>query len=484
MRTRKMMAGAALLTAIGFAAVNAQAQNQSAPAQNQGAAQAQGQNAPAQDQQDQATTLDALLKLVEQGRARDNREAAAREQAFQRDQANQERLLQEARDKKAAEEKRSETLENQFEQNELLINDVRGQLDNRLGSLKELFGVLQQVSGDARGLFENSLTNIEYPDRAKFLTDLAAKMGQSSKLASIEEIERLWFELQREATELGKVKRLPNFTYTTADGEEVQGDVVRVGGFNVVADGRYLSHNPDTNTLSELQRQPQGRFVSSTSALVEAGPNDGMVRFGLDPTRGQILSLLIETPTLREEINQGGIVGYVIIALGILGMLLAIERFITLSIAAAKVNAQLKREAPTGDNALGRVLQVYQANRQADTETLELKLGEAILKETPALQRGILFIKIISVVAPLLGLLGTVTGMIKTFQAITLYGTGDPTIMAGGISQALVTTVEGLVVAIPTVLLHSLVSGRSRRIIQVLQEQSAGIVADQAEKTR
>ena len=396
MSIRKLLAGAALATAVVCGAANAQAQDT------------------------QATTLDELLQRVEQGSVSDRQAERQREQEFQRDQANQERLLQEARDKKAAEEQRSENLEGQFEQNELLISDVRGQLDNRLGSLKELFGVLQQVSGDARGQFESSLTNIEYPDRSQFLTDLAAKMGSSSRLASIEEIERLWYELQREATELGKVKRLPNFTYTTADGEEVQGDVVRVGAFNVVADGLYLSHNPDTNTLSALQRQPQGRFVSSTSALVEAGPNDGMVRFGLDPTRGQILSLLIETPTLREQANQGGIVGYVIIALGILGILLALERFITLSIAGSKVNAQFKRETPTGDNALGRVLKVYQSNKQADTETLELKLGEAILKETPALQRGILFIKMISVVAPLLGLLGTVTGMIKTFQAITL----------------------------------------------------------------
>jgi biopolymer transport protein ExbB len=154
-----------------------------------------------------------------------------------------------------------------------------------------------------------------------------------------------------------------------------------------------------------------------------------------------------------------------------------------LTIAGGKVKAQLKRETPSKDNALGRVLQVYHNNKQADTETLELKLGEAILKEMPPLQRGILFIKVISVVAPLLGLLGTVTGMIQTFQAITLFGTGDPQTMAGGISQALVTTVLGLTVAIPTVLLHTIVSGRSRVITQILQEQSAGIVAEQSEKS-
>jgi len=429
-------------------------------------------------------TLNELLELVREGSARDNTEEAQRLREFEQAQANQNQLLTDALNQKAAEEARSERLETTFEENELLILDVTAQLDVRLGSLRELFGVLQQVAGDARGLFETSLTNVEYPERAEFLTELAAKMGSSSQLASIAEIEQLWFELQREATELGKIKRLRNFDVITIDGELSQEDVVRVGGFNLAANGRYLQHNPETNSVSELQRQPeQGRFTGSTSDLLGAAPGDGMVNFGLDPTSGQILGLLVETPNLIERINQGGIVGYVIIALGIFGVLLSLERMVSLGIAGRKVKAQLKRDEPSDKNALGRVLQVYASNKQVDTETLELKLGEAILKETPALQRGVLIIKVISVVAPLMGLLGTVTGMINTFQAITLFGTGDPRMMAGGISQALVTTVLGLTVAIPTVLLHTVVSGRSRTIIQILQEQSAGIVAEQSEKT-
>jgi biopolymer transport protein ExbB len=429
----------------------------------------------------QARSLDELLRLVEQGRARDNREAQQREQRFQSAQAEQQRLLREARNRRVAEERRSEQLENTFDENELTIAEVTEQLNNRLGSLRELFGVLQQVSGDARGLFDNSLTNIEYPERSNFLTALAQKMGSSSELASIEEIERLWFELQREATELGKIKRLNNVTIINKDGQEEPTTIVRIGGFNVVADGRYLSYSPDTQSVSELQRQPeQGRFINSTSELVDA--TDGLVRFGIDPTRGQILATLVDQPNLTERVQQGGLVGYVIIALGILGLLIALERLVVLGIAGSKVSAQLKSDTPNSNNALGRVLMAYHDNRTVDTETLELKLGEAILKETPALQRSLLFLKIISVVAPLMGLLGTVTGMIKTFQAITLFGTGDPKLMAGGISQALVTTVLGLTVAIPTVLLHTLVSGRSKRIVQILQEQSAGIVAEHSEK--
>jgi len=170
-------------------------------------------------------------------------------------------------------------------------------------------------------------------------------------------------------------------------------------------------------------------------------------------------------------------VGYVIIGLGVIGLLLALERLVSLSLISGKVSAQLKNDTPDPGNPLGRVLQVAQNLDTNEVETLELKLGEAVYRETPRLTRSLLFIKIISVVAPLLGLLGTVTGMIVTFQAITLFGTGDPKLMAGGISQALVTTVLGLTVAIPIVLLHTLVSGRSKGILHVLQEQSAGIVA-------
>ena len=439
--------------------------------------------APVQAQDAEALSLDELLNIVRDAGGRDAAEEEQRIQEFEQNQANQQQLLNDANARKAAEEARSAQLETTFEENELLIADVTEQLNVRLGSLRELFGVLQQVAGDARGLFEASLTNIEYPERSQFLTELAAKMGSGSQLASIEEIERLWFELQREATELGKVKRLPDFQVIAANGDILNEDIVRVGPFNILADGRYLQRDAETNSVSELQRQPeQGRFTGSTTDMLNAGPGDDFIRFGLDPTSGQILGLLVREPSFRERINQGGIVGYIIITLGIFGVLLSIERLISLGIAGRKVKAQLKSDTASEKNALGRVLGAYESNREVDTETLELKLGEAILKEVPPLQRGILIIKVISVVAPLLGLLGTVTGMINTFQAITLFGTGDPTRMAGGISQALVTTQLGLYVAVPTVLLHTVVSGRSRGIIQVLQEQAAGIVAEQSER--
>jgi biopolymer transport protein ExbB len=194
------------------------------------------------------------------------------------------------------------------------------------------------------------------------------------------------------------------------------------------------------------------------------------------------LRALINTPTLVERWHFGGIVGYVITGVFIVAIFLAIWRFIFLQGVSAKVSSQLKDPASANiGNPLGRVLAVAQANPGLDAESLELKLHEAVLKERPSIESGLSLLKIIAMVAPLLGLLGTVTGMIITFQMITLFGAGDPKAMAGGISQALITTVLGLVVAIPTVLMHTLVNGKAQRILHILEEQSAGIVAGSVE---
>jgi len=429
--------------------------------------------------QDDARSMQQLLELIQQGQARDSQEARQREADFARRKNEQQNLLNQARAERNRQEGESERLEQAFEDQQAEIVAARAALDERLGALKELFGVLQTVAGDAQGRFATSLTNIQYPDREQFLVELGSKMAGANSLASIEDIEQLWFELQRQITETGKVVRFEH-TVTLANGEETQMSVVRVGAFNLAGPVGYLQYDAGTERVSELQRQPeQSRYTNSAKELVAA--QESPVTFGVDVTRGGILALLVESPTIKDRINQGGIVGYCIIGLGIIGLLIAIVRFMGLTNDSRKVAAQLKRDSASTDNPLGRVLAAYESNKGADTETIELKLSEAALKEMPRLTKGLLFIKVISVVAPLMGLLGTVTGMIKTFQVITLYGAGDPKMMAGGISQALMTTVLGLVVAIPMVLLHTIVSGQSRKVINILQSQSAGLVAQHSE---
>ncbi len=441
-------------------------------------ATALGQSAPSE----KPKSLDELLRLVQQGRTQESAENRAREQRFATAKAEQQRMLREAEQQKARLERQSDQLEATFDRNELRTTELTQTLDTRLGSFKELFGVLQQVAGDTRGQLDNSITSAQFPDRGEFLTELAATLGSSSRLASMEEIERMWFELQREMTESGKVVKFQTVV-TTADGEHVEQEIVRVGSFNLISDGKYLQYIPETGAVLELPRQPQARFVATTKDVFAASPGE-VVGFGIDPSRGSILGLLVQTPNLRERIAQGGLIGYLIIALGGLALLIAIERLSVLGIEGNKVRSQLKSNAPNDNNSLGRVLKVADKYKDTDLETLELKMGEAIIKEAPKLSRGLLFLKIIAVVAPLMGLLGTVTGMINTFQAITLFGTGDPKLMAGGISQALVTTVLGLSVAIPTVLLHTVVTGRSRRIVNVLERESTGIVAEHAEQAQ
>jgi len=427
--------------------------------------------------QDGPDSLDALLRRVQQGWSQERVENRQREREFLERKQEQERLLREARAERRAEEERSEELERRFEENERKIAQREEQLQERLGNLGELFGVVRQVAGDTRGHLEGSLVSAQYPARAEDLAPLA----ESKRLPKIEQLRELWYTLLHEASEQGKVVEFPA-TVVAAEGGEEERSVARVGPFNAVSDGAYLLWEPSVGKLVELGRQPSGRFLSLIDDFRAA--EEGLVRFAVDPSRGQILSRLVAAPTLREQLAYGGLIGAVILVLGGVAVLLAVVRGVVVMVTARRVAAQKGREEVDGGNPLGRVLGVYEENRDADAETLELKLDEAVLKESSGLERWLWAVKVISVAAPLLGLLGTVTGMINVFQQITLFGTGDPRMMAGGISQALVTTQLGLLAAIPLVLLHSWVSSAARRVVDILDEQSAGLVARKAEEER
>lgn len=429
--------------------------------------------------QEKALDLDALLKQLEQGQFQQNQQNVEREREFAQKRSEQDQMLRDASRQRDNELALSSQLETQYEENEFKIADLKSAVDTRLGSLKELFGALQQTAGDTKNKFFGSVVSAQIPGRAQFLDELAQSMGKSSKLASIEEIERVWFELQREMTESGKVTRFTT-DVVEAGGAKVNKEVVRVGSFALIADGKYLDYEGATNSVFELVRQPADRFTNSAANLQNSSGE--VIQFGLDPTGGTIMRLLVNAPNLEERIHQGDLVGYIIIAVGAIGIFVAVWRFIVLTSVSNKVRRQLKSDTFKDDNPLGRVMLVKDKYPQADTEALELHLTEAILGEVPKLGRFLTLVKMIAVVAPLGGLLGTVTGMIVTFQQITLFGTGDPKIMAGGISSALITTVLGLVVAIPTTLLFALLNTQSKNIIYILQEQAAGVIAERAER--
>ncbi|NKB37363.1 MAG: energy transducer TonB [Gammaproteobacteria bacterium] len=429
-----------------------------------------------------APNLDALLKQVKEGAVKDTKENKAREAEFKKNKARQGQLIKEAQAERARQEQISQQLEAKFEANQDELDALKIELEKSLGELKELFGVIQTASSDVRATFETSLTDIEYPERSKYLDALAAKMATGDELPSMAEIERLWYEIQREMTETGKVKKI-NTDVLVQGGDVTKKDVIRVGTFNIIADGKYLRYNRQTGKISELPRQPEER-VLSTAGVLSGAAAGSIVPFALDPSRGSLLGNLVGVPTWWERATeQGGVVGSIIMGLGALGITLGLIRIILWMLLGMKVSAQKRKpESPSKGNPLGRVLAVYQDNKSIDIESLELKLGEAVLKEVPKLSRLNTLVKVISVVAPLLGLLGTVIGMILTFQAITLFGAGDPKMMAGGISTALVTTMLGLCVAIPTVFIHSIMAGQSKKLVEVLEEQATGLVAQSSEK--
>ena len=422
------------------------------------------------------TNLDELLEQVKRERVEEKEALINRELKFKNARNEQKKLLSSANKKLKEEEDRSVSLKATYESYDIEIKKQKEILDEKMGTLGELDGIVKQIAAELDSIIDTSLVSAQKPDRDKILDILSTR----KELPSYDELEELWLLAMDEMVESGKVVQFKGKIITAA-GNEVEQDITRIGVFNAVSDGRFLRSLPESGILMEPGRQPGQRFLEMAREI--ESPETGIYPFPIDPTRGAMLALLVQVPDLKNRIEQGGLIGYVILIIGFVGLLLAIERLIVLFITARKVNEQLQKEEPD-ENALGRIMLVYKNNPEIDAETLGLKLDEAILKEMPKLQRGLWTIALLAAVSPLLGLLGTVTGIIETFQSITLYGTGDPRVMSGGISQALVTTVMGLLVAIPLLLFHGYLSSKSNTLIQILDEKSMAYVAILAEENR
>lgn len=423
--------------------------------------------------------LDQLLEQVKKDRVADAKLDAAREAEFMSDRADKQALLNKAKAAFAAEEARGKSLTQQYADNEGKLAAKEAELQTAQGTLGEMFGIVRGAATETIGSIATSNISAQFKGRE----DLLKKLSVAKELPTISELEELWIALQTEMTESAKVSKFDS-EYVNLDGTPAQSNVTRIGSFSLINENGYLVFNAETQKMEPLVKQPESHIVGDSVAFTKASAGT-VAPVYIDPTGGNILRLKTQEATLEEQFHSGGTPGYVITVLLIIGLLIAAVRFIALSSAGSKINAQLRNlNNPSVDNPLGRILKVYHDNKSVDVENLELKLDEAIMRETPAIEKGIGILKLIAAVGPLLGLLGTVIGMIGAFQMITLHGTGDPKIMAGQISMALVTTVQGLLCALPLLFIHSLLQSKSNSILHILDEQSAGIIAAHAEKEK
>jgi len=292
--------------------------------------------------QQPAASLQQLLDMVGDQTLIETEEHQQRMQQFQSNVNQRQALLNEMNERRETEERISVDLENTYNQNEILKAQRFETLQERLGDLDELFGTIAGVVGDTRSQFEASLVSAEYPGREDFLTELADIMASESQLPSIEQLERLWFNLLQEMTESANVTR---FTTNVAqpDGTQSNQEVVRVGSYNIVSAGQYLEFDANTKRLSVLPSQP-GDYTG-TAADIEAATG-GFTLVGIDPTGptgGSYLAALISSPSFRERYwEQGRTIGQIIIFVGLFATLLALERMITLTMVNARVKHQLK----------------------------------------------------------------------------------------------------------------------------------------------
>jgi biopolymer transport protein ExbB len=428
-----------------------------------------------------AQTIDELLEQAKNARALEAKIHEQREQEFLAQRDRQKQLLEEARVARDAAQARSQAMSAKFDANELALNELETLLDSREGNLGELFGVTRQVAADLSSVVYNSLTSVQFPGRDEFYLRLA----KAKALPSSADLERLWYETLREMAETGRVARFET-EVVTPHGEKAPSEVVRIGAFTAVSDGRYLTFNPGVNTLSVLPRQP-GSDLVEMAADVQAA-HTGYARAIVDPSRGVLLNLYVQRPGLWERIEKGEAVGYVILAVGAIGALCALYQFLYLIRVRLAVARQLRRIGePMTDNPLGRVLAAFQGDPsriEEDAEVAELRISEAVLRELPPLERFQSFLRLAVAAGPLLGLIGTVIGMIITFQSITESGSSDPKLMAHGIGQAMIATVLGLGIAIPLLFANAGLASLSDALVHVLDEQSTGILAEHVERRK
>ena len=422
----------------------------------------------------QAAGTDELLKQIRDSAQQNARIDQERIQKFIRNRADQQAQLAQAEGEQKAAQGKADAIRARYDANQKAIADLKNQLQAQAGDLGQAYAAVREAATQFRNAVAESYVSAQFPERLKLLETLA----DANNLPSPKQLEDFWFTLQQEITENGKVARF-DAEVIGADGQPSRMQVTRVGPFVAFAGGHYLV----VQQGARLQVAERQTFDTGMAKSFESAGN-GWAPVPVDPAHGALLKLAAQRPTLYERIGQGGIVGYVIIVVGVVGAALALFQLWYLFVVGGKISRQLQNiGAPSNDNPLGRVLSCLKDDTAThDPEVLETRISEAVLRETPKIERFQPFLRMVVAAGPLLGLLGTVTGMIITFQVITEIGAGDPKVMAGGISQAMISTVLGLIIAIPILFINSVLAARSRVLVQILDEQSAGMLAARLEQ--
>jgi len=432
---------------------------------------------------EQINTLDELLINTKKLQEKEQAIYKEREARFLQEKNKQKKLVDQAQAAWEKEQAIGNPLVKTTQKQKAQIDKLQNELNKHVEELGDIHSLYSQFSGDFIARLQDSLVHAQMPERQKALTILQ----ENQELASIKDMKELWLWVMAEMTQAGK-NTIFEATVVTPEGRSSQQEVLRIGTFSAFSKGDFLRYIPQNQELIVIAEQPSEQNLMETFSLIAQQNTDNQSETAMsiiDPTRGELLALLGQTPSLYERLLQGKEVGFAIVVLGVIGLFIILYRLIFLAVVWNKTNKQLKNLGnPISDNPLGRIFLQVKAmpeEQRQDDESLQLTLDEAIIKELPKLEQGHSLIKLFSAIAPLLGLLGTVIGMIATFQSISLFGSGDPKLMATGISQALVTTVLGIMVAIPLLLGHNVLVSFSKILLQILDEQSAGILARERE---
>ncbi|EOX1787085.1 MotA/TolQ/ExbB proton channel family protein [Vibrio cholerae] len=371
-------------------------------------------------------------------------------------------------------QKEADQLSSQFSDNENTLARLEETLRLETGSLGEMFGVVRQNAKELQSELDQSVTGVEPRAHQQSIDDVVA----AKTLPSMAQLRGLWQAMSEEIRASGQVQTT-EIQWLNGQGETQTVPALRLGSLGLISEQGYVKwDNARQQALSYQQLPSDFPTFSHIRTLVDGD----VVTMKVDPSRGVLLEQLVLTPTLSQRLQAGGVIGNVILVLLGVGLIIALYRGAILATLRQKIKAQLKNPEQPGNNPLGRILAVYNKEQQRSVEALELRLLEAVVDEQNHLETGLSMLKLLAALAPMLGLLGTVTGMIETFQVITQFGNGDPKVMAGGISMALVTTVEGLIAAIPLLLAHNILSAQAEAIRNILEKQGIGLVAQQAER--